>query len=210
MNARNPQTHEAEAYLRNSENPTSLYVKINGSRRRLFINRNEGIIGIIAKGKRKKGYVFNDWNSIEQIHYPTGSSKEERERKLVLKYQKLAKRATFTNNWLEDIAHADLTKSLYENHITTGNAIDGKCIKLSTLAKYCGSSQMDFFLNAVKTCCRFSSCRFDFCGYDGSLWCEPHENGTVTAGFNKEYRNCANGYYYLLINDDTLIGYDIE
>ena len=61
MNARNPQTHEAEAYLRNSENPTSLYVKINGSRRRLFINRNEGIIGIIAKGKRKKGYVFNDW-----------------------------------------------------------------------------------------------------------------------------------------------------
>ena len=33
--------HPAEAYLRNEQNPTSLYVKIEGKRRRLFINRNE-------------------------------------------------------------------------------------------------------------------------------------------------------------------------
>ena len=52
--------HPAEEYLRNEKNPTSLYVRISGERRKLFINRSdgEGVIGIIAKGKRKRGYVF--------------------------------------------------------------------------------------------------------------------------------------------------------
>lgn len=52
--------------------------------------------------------------------------------------------------------------------------------------------------------------RFDFCGYDGTLWCEPRGNGDMAAGFSKEYRNCGNGYYYLLINDEYVIGYDID
>ena len=47
-------------------------------------------------------------------------------------------------------------------------------------------------------------------GYDGTLWCEPRDNGDMLAGFSKEYRNCGNGYYYLLINDDYVIGYDID
>ena len=42
--------HPAEAYLRNEQNSTSLYVRIAGKRRRLFINRNENVIGIIALG----------------------------------------------------------------------------------------------------------------------------------------------------------------
>ena len=46
--------------------------------------------------------------------------------------------------------------------------------------------------------------------YDGTLWCEPRENGDMAAGFSKEYRNCGNGYYYLLINDEFMIGYDID
>lgn len=44
---------------------------------------------------------------------------------MILKYQKLARLATHTNDWLRRIAGADLTKSLYENHITTGTGIDG-------------------------------------------------------------------------------------
>ena len=46
--------HPAEEYLRNEKNPTSLYVRISGERRKLFINRSdgEGVIGIIAKGKK--------------------------------------------------------------------------------------------------------------------------------------------------------------
>lgn len=46
--------HPAEVYLRNPNNPSSLYVKINGKRRRLFINRQEGVIGIIAERKKRK------------------------------------------------------------------------------------------------------------------------------------------------------------
>lgn len=35
--------HPAESYLRNETNPSSLYVRIAGKRRRLFINRDRGI-----------------------------------------------------------------------------------------------------------------------------------------------------------------------
>ena len=203
-------THPAEAYLRNTVNPPSLYVKINGKRRRLFINRDENVIGIVAPGKRKRGYVFSDWQSIEKIYYPGSKDKTDRERRLVLKYQKLARLATHTNNWLRKIAAADPEKSLYENGITTGTGIDGKCIGLSTIEKYCDSMEMTLFRQAMKSGRRYSSLRFDFCGYDGTLWCEPDGEGGMKAGFSKEYRNCGNGYYYLLINDDYVIGYDID
>ena len=132
------------------------------------------------------------------------------DRKLILKYQKLARLATHTNDWLRTIADADLDKSLYENHITTGTRIDGKCIGLATIEKYCGTAEMYLFRQAMKNKKSFSTCRFDFCGYDGTLWCEPRDNGDMAAGFSKEYRNCGNGYYYLLINDEYMIGYDID
>ena len=64
--------HPAEEYLRNEQNPPVLYVRIYGERRKLFINRGgENVIGIIAKGKRKHGYIFSDWNRIEKIYYPS-------------------------------------------------------------------------------------------------------------------------------------------
>lgn len=210
MTAQNQTMHEAEAYLRNTENPTSLYVKIGGKRRRLFINRGEDVIGIIAPGKRKRGYLFNDWNAIEKILYPSQADHEETSRKLVLKYQRLAKTATFKSDWLKRIAAADPEKTLYENHITTGTAIDGMCIRLCTLEKYSGSWNMSHFKEAVKNGTSYQSVRFEYCGYEGTLWCEPRENGTISAGFSKEYHGTVNGYYYLLINDETLIGYDVD
>ncbi len=63
--------YPAEAYLRNENNPLSLYVKIEGKRRRLFINRNVNVIGIVALGKRNRGYAFTNWVSIEKICYPS-------------------------------------------------------------------------------------------------------------------------------------------
>ena len=186
--------HPAEAYLRNTANPPSLYVKIYGKRRRLFINRDENVIGIVAPGKRKSGYYFDT----------------DKERKLVLKYKRLAALATHSNSWLRRIAAADPEKSLYENHITTGTKIDGMCIRLSTIEKYCGGTDMALFRKALKDGKSFSTCRFDFCGYDGSLWCEPDKDGEMRAGFSKEYRGCLNGYYYLMINDEFMIGYDVD
>lgn len=81
---------------------------------------------------------------------------------MILKYQKLARLATHTNDWLRKIAAADLEKSLYENRITTGTAIDGKCIRLSTIEKYCGSWDMQRFRQALRNKEKFSTFRFDF------------------------------------------------
>lgn len=44
--------HEAEQYLRNPQNPPSLHVIIGGKKRRLFINRDQGQIGIVAPKKK--------------------------------------------------------------------------------------------------------------------------------------------------------------
>ena len=136
--------HPAEVYLRNEQNSTSLYVRIAGQRRRLFINRNENVIGIIAPRKRKSGYIFTDWASIEKIYYPSSSPEDAADigKKQVLKYQKLARLATHTNDWLRKIANADLDKSLYENRITTGTRIDGKCIGLATIEKMASMSSV--------------------------------------------------------------------
>lgn len=50
--------HPAEVYLRNEQNPASLYVRIAGQRRRLFINRNENVIGIIAPKNEKRVVIY--------------------------------------------------------------------------------------------------------------------------------------------------------
>lgn len=119
--------HPAEAYLRNEQNPTSLYVRIGGQRRRLFINRDENLIGIIAPRKRNRGHVFTDWASIEKIYYPSHDQEANTDRKLILKYQKLARLATHTNDWLRKIAHADLENpftgtALRPAHASTASA----------------------------------------------------------------------------------------
>ena len=205
--------HPAEEYLRYPENPHKLHVIIEGKKRKLFVNDKENDpVGIIDVGKRKKGTTFSDWNLIERVLYPGTKPKlstEEKDKKLILKYQKLASQATFSNSWLKLIANADITKDVYENRITTGTSIDGKCIKMETIKKYFGENIVADFLNAIKGKKNFDSGRYDFQGYDGTLWVFIHGDD-VKAGFNKEYRNCGNGYYYLLINEKTFIGYDVD
>lgn len=209
--------HEAEQYLRNPANPSSLYVLIGGKRRKLFINRDEGVIGIIAPHKKRNGYLFSAWDSIEKICNSApkkGISQEDIQRRLVLKYQKLVAKASFSNIFTRNILNADLTKSLYENGITSGTRIDGQVISLETIRKWCGEANYQKFKEALKEKKPFNSGRFNFRGYDGTLWTVVYtskdEINEINAGFSKEYRNCGNGYYYLLINDDNFIGYDID
>ena len=85
------------------------------------------------------------------------------------------------------------------------------------MRRYCGETTYQCFCEAVRSRTPFHSGRFDFRGYDGSLWVEPcdkddgyHRVGDLAAGFSKEYRGCGNGYYYLLINEQTFIGCDID
>lgn len=212
--------HPAEEYLRNTANPPSLHVQIGGKRRRLFINRDQNQIGIVAPNKRKCGYLFTDWDSIEKVLYPSDhapKSAEEANRQMVLKYQRLASKATFTGPYIKKALNPDPSKSLYENGLTTGTRIDGQVISLKAVEKWCGELTMQQFREALCEGKKFYSMRFDFRGYDGSLWVEPCEiegdtsgKRVLNAGFSKEFRGCGNGYYYLLINDENFIGYDID
>lgn len=210
--------HQAEEYLRNPANPSSLYVRYKGKRRHLFINDRNGVIGIIAPRKRNRGTVFNDWNGIEQVFgTPTQEEKENTTRRLIRKYQREASKADFTNPFIRKIMNADFNKGLYENGITTGTRIDGQIITLEAVRKWCGEGEYAAFCRAVQTRTTYQSSRFNFRGYDGSLWVEVypeddgyHQAGDMNAGFSKEFRDCWNGYYYLLINERTFIGYDVD
>lgn len=46
--------HPAENYLRNETNPSSLYVRIAGKRRRLFINRDRVLLALSRPAKGQK------------------------------------------------------------------------------------------------------------------------------------------------------------
>lgn len=208
--------HEAEQYLRTPANPSRLDVSIAGKKRRLYINREYGQIGIVAPKKQKWGYAFSAWDSIEKIYYPAKQDDvtyQQHELQLLKKYQKLVTKATFSNVFTRCIVNADPTKSLFENGITSGTKIDGQVISLEAIRKWCGESYYQQFKESLKEKKPFSTCRFNFRGYDGSLWIAvKNEDGIdeINAGFSKEFRNCGNGYYYLLINDDNFIGYDID
>lgn len=210
--------HEAEQYLRNPETPYSLYIQYQGRRRRLFYNRDQNICGIIGIGRRRYGFGFGDWDNIEKIFKPApDKDPEEINRRLIRKFQREAAKAGFTSPFIRKIQHADYSKDLYKNGITTGTSIDGQIITLEAVRKWCGKTTYRSFCEAVKNRTPFHSGRFDFRGYDGSLWVEPcdkddgyHRVGDLTAGFSKEYRGCGNGYYYLLINEHSFIGCDID
>lgn len=96
-------------------------------------------------------------------------------------------------------------------------ALTGQIITLEAVRKWCDEGTYRCFCEAVRNRTPYHSERFDFRGYDGSLWVEVydkddgyHQAGDLNAGFNKEYRGCGNGYYYLLINEQTFIGCDID
>ena len=172
----------------------------------------------MAPGKRTRGYYFSDWNGIEKILDPApAKDPAEDNRRLIRKFQREAAKAGFTSPFIRKIQHADYSKDLYKNGITSGTSIDGQIITLEAVRKWCGETIYRSFCDAVKTRTPYHSVRFDFRGYDGSLWVEPcdkdddyHQAGDLNAGFSKEYRGCGNGYYYLLINEQTFIGCDID
>ena len=201
--------HEAEAYLRNPQNPSSLYVVIEGKKRRIFINRQCGQIGIIAPGKRTHGFLFAAWNTIEKVLYPGTEKKDAHQAYIDLtkKFKRLAAKASFTNDFIRRCLAADESRSPYDNRLTTGCKIDGDIISFKAIEKW---YPLDSFREAIRNRKPYRSGRFDFRGYDGSLAVEPRENGDLCIYFSKEYRDCANGYYYLAINDESFIGTDID
>lgn len=207
--------HGAEQYLRNPANPSIIRIQYLGHNRTLRIVNKECVY-LLALRKQRRGSLFSDWSNITKVSYPKTQTAEESREKLISKYIKEAKKATFTNPFIRKCLVADIAKSAHENDITTGNRIDGKIISIKTLLKH-APFETERFLNALRNKQKYSSGKFMFQGYechfsvgvytDGDTY---YQSGDVSGCLSKEFKDCANGYYYLLINEDNFIGYDID
>lgn len=201
----------AEIINRNSGLYTIITDK-GSEKKRMFLSA-QGNVCEFAPYSRKRGYaiplnVVESWHSIEEV--------QRNEADTVAKFRRYAARATFPSAFVRKCLAADPTKDCYENRLTTGTRIDGEIISLKAIERY-APRYVRTFRKALMERREYHSCRFDFRGYDGSLWIEIAEKddnyyrkGDVKAGFNKEYRGCGNGYYYSLIDDEHFIGTDID
>lgn len=208
--------HPAEEYLRNSATPNSLHVEYQGRKRRLFFNENDNVIGIVAVGKRKRGYIFSDWNNIIRIYLPEDEQPAD-EGMITKKYIREAAKANFTNPFIRKCLAADPRKSPYENGLTTGTAIDGQMISIEAVRKWMSDMCYRMFIEAIQAGRSFTSPRFAFQGYEATLEVRVYKEndgylspGDMIVYLSKEYKGCLNGYYYILINDKYFIGNDVD
>ena len=181
-------------------------------RRRLFLSQNN-LICEFAPRSRKRGYPIDSIIIACRVSIALYTPKESN---IVAKFKRYASHATFPSAFVRKCLVADTSKDCYDNHLTTGTRIDGEIISLNAIERFNPYSVRQF-RKALKERVNYHSGRFEFRGYDGSLWIEIAEHddgynskGDVMAGFNKEYRNCGNGFYYSLIDDEHFIGTDID
>lgn len=212
-------------------------VRKDGKKDRLFIATNSFLCSFAPRSSRRGYRVYreNFDNYVEFIGPKAALTQDEKLKKQyndIAKYKRLAQSATFTNSWIEDckklpdfetwkneIVSKEFDrsiearpKSLYELGITTGTSIDGKVISLSRIAKQYPhaiqqlrraiSNPKEFTHGTILFAGRFA-------GYDISI-STSFENGELKGYLSLEYKGCGNGYYYLLINDENFIGYDID
>lgn len=197
------------------------FVNEDGTKYRLFLSNND-VLCFYAKGKKRWGY------QVELHHlrnfkgcYPDHNKKVDPDKKIynqVAKYRKYAIEATFTNEWIEDCLKIPATyddwflegkKSLYELRITTGNKIDGVVITLASIEKEYEDAVRRFRI-ALMNREPFRYGRVRFRNYDMTMSIEIDGNGNPKGFLSMEYKDCGNGYYYMLINDDNFIGYDVD
>ncbi|MCC7308956.1 MAG: hypothetical protein IT173_15440 [Acidobacteria bacterium] len=211
----------------------------NGKKHRFFISDGGGLCRFKPRSSRR-GYSVceSDLARYSQFIPPkspqTGEEKLRKEYRLIEKYKRMAGDASFTNPFIRDcLALPDFDawrkelvepdpwekdkesrpKMLYELHITTGTNIDGKVISLNRIAKRY-PREIERLRESIRnrSAGTFITGRWaKFAGYDISI---ETDFDTVTGDFrgflSLEYAGCGNGYYYLLINDENFIGYDVD
>lgn len=203
---------DAKAILNRKSGVFDIITPYGKERRRLFLSA-QGNICEFARRSKTKGYpidieIIEGWSDMTRV--------VRSETDIVAKFRRYASRATFPSQFIRKCLEADPTKSCYENRLTTGTRIDGEIISLKAIERYAPYAVLEF-RKALKERHDYNSHRFDFRGYDGSLWLKVvkkdngyYKAGDIAAGFNKEYRGCGNGYYYSLIDDEHFIGTDID
>lgn len=187
--------------------------------RRLFKPKNEALC-VFKKGSSRWGYTLrpDHVDDFVAFVYPKPIDRQDKNYKLVAKYRRYAEKASFTNNFIRACLAVPATKeewiaqgakSAYKSDLSTGTDIDGKIISLNAIAKI-EPHDIRLFKNALAEKRPYSSGRFAFRGYEASISLELRDNGDLCGYLNVEYKGCGNGYYYLLVNDDNFIGYDID
>ena len=195
----------------------------DGRKVRLFIATN-GFLCEFKKNSSRRGYVFTDEDKIKTLIY-----KKKVEKSLVQivfaelqKYKKLASKASFTNRFVRDcmverpleqvIGDSDKDYfGLYYYGLTTGTKIDGKVITISGIGKkypHVEKILRESIKNQIPVDDICS--RLPFRGYEMTISTQKQDNGDFVGFLSLEYKDCGNGYYYLLINDDCFIGYDVD
>ena len=194
--------------------------RTKSTRYRLFISTDEHLC--YFKGKsRTRGYQLQPQQCTGFVDVLTMQPKAGENYLTVAKYRRYALKAQHTNWFIEACRNVPSTreeweqggsKSVYELNLTTGTGIDGKVISLSSIAKQY-PYEVQWFKHYWNAKQAHHSGRFRFRGYDASfeIWETGGKgSGLWSACLSLEYKDCGNGYYYLLINDEHFIGYDID
>lgn len=206
--------NEAQAYLKGAPG-RRLRVETATGGRTIFYNGELDAFGMLYPRSQRRGHRF-DWESLTLIHPPKQEmSADERSRRDVLKYKTKAASATFTNSFIRKCLAADPQKGVYANGLSTGVPIEGRIITLAAVGRSYPRVEEEFraALHRMETGrdgTPYHSGRLRWRGYDLSLDLERRENGDICGFLSLEYKDCGNGYYYLLVNDDEFIGYDID
>ena len=205
-------------------------VTSTGKRERLFISTADTLCYFPPR-RRRVGYRLGVSDILRYVDFvsPHFGKKDALQQKynMIRKYKKLAQKASFTNKFIKQCSalpdtfeawkfdmvvdrHTGLErpKDVYDYGITTGNKIDGKVITIHRIEKAyprIGAALRNAIAN--RTTERIVS-GYPFAGYEMSL--ETRESdGEFQGWLSLKYKGCGNGYYYLLINDDAFIGYDV-
>lgn len=185
-----------------------------GTKPRLFLSEN-GELGQFNKGAKKWGYpVLGNLTITQIVTYAANQDASTKAHlnqiRCVEKYVAQAKKAGFTNHFIRKCLNANPLCSPFENGLSSGVPIEGQLVSVKSLAKYC---EQYFGIDLIASIAERKSLRtgrFPYNGYDGSIELRLNEAGDYQGWFNKEYRNCGNGRYYLLINEEQFVGYDID
>jgi len=211
----------------------------NGKSHRFFISDGGSLCRFKPRSSRR-GYVVYESEIERYTQFipskppQTGEERLRKEYRLIEKYKRMAGEASFSNPFIRDCLalpcfdtwRKDLVdpnswekdkeprpKTLYELHITTGTNIDGKVISLNRIAKKY-PREIERLRESIrnKSAGNIITNRWaKFAGYDISIETEYNaETGDFRGFLSLEYAGCGNGYYYLLINDENFIGYDVD
>lgn len=206
------------------ENKQIVSAKSKDQTFRLFIATNKQLCYFKPRSGRR-GYVFSydQFDSLISFQAaPAPKTPEDRERKeynRIAKYKKLAGLATFTNSFIESCKNlpssfenwvADGKKILLQLGITTGNQLDGNVVSIERIGKQY-PHYAERLREAIKNKTTGTICsRVPFGGYEMTIEAMETEKNHFQVSLAMEFKNCGNGYYYLLINDDNFIGYDVD